>query len=330
MISAQTSTIVQLLFEQMPTRTFPALVRELDEALSESGRQPHLAWDSDEMVFVDLDGTRVGLGYSEGPVQGHAACLTVTVGPSPAIDAAVPSRKLEQICRRIVAQVCDRLGADSVLWHNVHEPVTADLVDRLLEQLPFPEVSAAPVPDPTGVAATDSATLPAPVPAPSAARDAGMPGFAEAAPAFQTAAPADRAVPTPLVRHHPGSTGEAAREKARQMAARIAASPEATATIIIGKRAHCGELQHLRQALYADAQEAISEAGVTRAQRMAAHAMNLTLAIALPPVGTTLLAASFRNGVDLKTSARAMAFTGGLFAMAQSAAAGDLVFLLPL
>jgi hypothetical protein len=58
--------------------------------------------------------------------------------------------------------------------------------------------------------------------------------------------------------------------------------------------------------------------------------MNLTLTIALPPVGTTLLAASWRNGVDLRSSARAMAFTGSLFAMAHSAAAGEFVMLLPL
>jgi hypothetical protein len=57
--------------------------------------------------------------------------------------------------------------------------------------------------------------------------------------------------------------------------------------------------------------------------------MNATLTIVMPPVGVTLLASAWRQGVDLRTSARAMAMTGSIFGFAHAAAAADLVSRLP-
>lgn len=324
MTYAPPSTIAQLLFESVPAKPFSALVRDLDDALSRIGGDRHTTWDHDDMVFVDLDGTRVGLGFAEQTEAGYAACLTVSVGPTPGSGIEIDPERHAKLCDRIATRAGESLGAVRILWHEVDEPVTADLVDELIDRLPAVAANSPHGPTP-----------PEPVTADLVDRLLDRHPFPEK-PAF-----AERVATAPLAETPPpqaeAATPEAAVAPAEPSTPEpVVAAPRPSRKItLIGAKARLGnrpgirrkgsaELDPLRHALY-DRDEPDS---TSNAQRIAAMTMNVTLTIVMPPVGATLLAASWRGGTDLKTSARAMAMTGSLFAFAHSAAAADVASLL--
>lgn len=328
MTYAPPSTIAQLLFESVPAKPFSALVRDLDDALSRIGGDRHTTWDHDDMVFVDLDGTRVGMGFAEQTDAGYAACLTVSVGPTPGSEIEIDPGRHAKLCDRIASRAAESLGAVRILWHEVDEPVTADLVDELIDRLPAVAANSPHGPTPPEPVTADLVDRlldrhPFPEKPAFADRLATAP-LAETPPAeAEPASPVNVVVKPDLVAAAPDQVPDQAPPVATRRAARK--------ITLVGAKAKLGnrpgirrmgsaELDPLRHALY-DQEETDP---TTNAQRIAAMTMNVTLTIVMPPVGATLLAASWRGGTDLRTSARAMAMTGSLFAFAHSAAAADV------
>lgn len=330
------STIAQLLFASVPSKPFAALVRDLDAALSRIGGDRRVSWDHDDMVFMDMDGTRVGLSFVDDLDNGYAACLTVSVGPEPGrTDGADPARHAS-LCERIANRAAESLGADQVIWHQVREPITVDLVDELIDTLPQAErrqpdpepvtddlierlLGRHPFPERTAnvarkaalrTNARDHGTTPDPIPEAELLITPRQPANAPAEPAAAQAA------------GEPAPAGKAAK---RRELRRVKAKSDPRGAPKPSRHGSM-ELAGLREALYdPDA----DEDGQTNAQRIAAMTMNATLVIVMPPVGATLLASAWRQGIDLRTSARAMAITGSVFGFAHAAAAADLVTRLP-
>lgn len=327
MSSIPPSTIAQLLFVSLPPKPFATLVRDLDAALARIGGDRQTTWDHDDMVFMDMDGTRVGLSFVDDLDNGYAACLTVTVGPTPDAEVTADPQRHASLCERIATRAAESLGADQVIWHRVTEAVTVDLVDALIDALPAAERKPVP-PEPVTEDLVDRLLHRHPFPEKTAnvARKAALRTNAANQPTAPEAVPEADVLATPRSAEEtpaPGAKpeGKAARRRAlrRLETAGDAAPPKAP-------RHGSAELAGLRDALYdPDADEDEQ----SNAQRIAAMTMNATLTIVMPPVGATLLASAWRQGVDLRTSARAMAITGSLFAFAHAAAAADLATRLP-
>ena len=329
MSSTPPSTIAQLLFVSLPSKPFATLVRDLDAALARIGGDRQTTWDHDDMVFMDMDGTRVGLSFVDDLDNGFAACLTITVGPSPDSEVVTDPQRHASLCERIANRAAQSLSADQVLWHRVTEPVTVDLVDSLIDALPAAERKPVP-PEPVTEDLVERLLHRHPFPEKTAqvARKAALrtnaanPPMPEAVPEAEVVSaarkPAEAASSATVTPTKP--EGKAARRRAMR---RMESGKDAVAK---PPRHGSVELAGLRDALY-DATE--DEDGQTNAQRLAAMTMNATLTIVMPPVGATLLASAWRQGIDLRTSARAMAITGSVFGFAQAAAAADLVARLP-
>lgn len=325
MNSAPQSTIAQLLFASVPSKPFPALVRDLDAALARIGGDRRVTWDHDDMVFLDMDGTRVGLGFVDDLDNGHAACLTISVGPQPGTGEGIDPARHASLCERIAGRVAENLEASQVIWHHVSEPVTVDLVDALIDALPAAERTAGAAPEPVTEDLVDRllGRHPFPEKTSNVARKAALrtnaanqPAAPERIPEAELVIPARE--PQPAAAEAPARGRAAGRRALRKLNAGTGPVPP--------RRHGSIELAGLRDALYDGEDEGDDQ---TNAQRVAAMAMNVTLTIVMPPVGTTLLASAWRQGVDLRTSARAMAITGSLFAFTQAAAAADLVSKLP-
>ena len=333
MSSKTPSTIAQLLFSSVPTKPFAALVRDLDAALARIGGERETTWDHDDIVFMDMDGTRVGMSFADDLDNGHAACLTISVGPAPTATGPFDPDRHASLCDRIASRAAQSLGADQVIQHRVTEPVTVDLIDALIDALPPAERKPVP-PEPVTEDLVDRLLRRHPFPEKTAqvARKAALRTNAANETATPDALPEAELViaprkptePQPAETAAPAAEakpeGKAARRRALRRIEAAGADPEP-------KHRHgSAELAGLRDALYDPADD---EDDQSNAQRIAAMTMNATLTIVMPPVGATLLASAWRQGVDLPTSARAMAITGAVFGFAHAAAAADIVTRLP-
>lgn len=318
------STIAQLLFASAPSKPFSALVRDLDAALARVGGDRRITWDHDDMVFLDMDGTRVGMAIAETLDSGHAACLTISVGAVPGSADTTDPERHAKLCERIAARVEQSLGAIQVLWHRVEEPVTVDLVDALTDALPrLTQPAAAPEPVTEDLVDRLLDSHPFPEKTTNVARKAALRTNAASNRTSEPLAEAELVI-LPRAADHPAQEPAAPAKTAPDRASRKRRQPRETAAE--KRRRGSSELAGLRDALYETAE---TEESGTNAQRIAAMTMNATLTIVMPPVGATLIASAWRQGVDLRTSARAMAITGSLFAFTQAAAAADLVTKLP-
>jgi hypothetical protein len=132
------STIAQLLFVQRPDLNFAHVVSELDSALARCpAERRSMTWDCDDVAIFDLDGSRIVLAYAEDLEGTYAACLSVSVGHGPVRSLSdALARKRDSLCRMLTDRIASRYGIDDVIWHQTSEPVTSELLDDLLEQLP--------------------------------------------------------------------------------------------------------------------------------------------------------------------------------------------------
>ncbi len=134
----QNSTISQLLFAEVLPCNILRLVAEIDAMLLRLGvTHRTLTWTCDNIALFDLPGTRIAIAWANGPANGLATCLTLSVGPSPEMaDFGQISISHHALCSRLVERLRKRCLPIAVLWHQASGPVTPDLLEDMLDYLP--------------------------------------------------------------------------------------------------------------------------------------------------------------------------------------------------
>ena len=273
------STIAQLLFPHEQSIDFARTVAELEGVLSRL--QPHqvrIAWDCDDFVCFDIPGTRIQLAWSEVDRRGYKACLSVSVGPGEMAARGVH----EDMCSRLVDRIQTRFDPVAVLWCQAEGVIGADVIDELLDTLPHLG-TILPEIDSLVAALTEQE-----------ARLSARGGEAE---------------PEPKL--------------AKPIAAKpIADQPVADKPLPVAANDQPDlplprdpDLLNIRRALYPD-----DESGLpyTTQMRLAVHCLNATLILIWAPMGAALMTYSILRGEDMRLSARVMAVTGTLLALAHS------------
>lgn len=274
------STIAQVLFGPNTSLNFAHVVGELDRSLDGyRGGEHSLRWDCDDLAVFQLRGTRIIMAFNELSGKGFSGCLTVSVGAAsasaPQSSAVTPmERRHDLLCRQIADRVQSYYSADAVLWHEMPSPVTAEIVDNLIDTLPgrddLCESPLRPAPDHPAEAADHPAKAKA------------------------------KARVTPLHPARPAAPVEATNDQ-----------PDLPLTDL-------DRLHRLRTALYeVDAEVAAAQRPSTQ-MRLAVHTMNSTLIIVSLPLGAALLTYSLLRGENVALSARCMAITGTVLAIAQT------------
>jgi hypothetical protein len=311
MSAASPSTLAQLLFSTPPTLNFADIVDELEAVLSRYPATNRALWrDGGDVAIFDLDGSRVVLGFTDTLAGPHVACLTVSVGTGPDVVGPGPlADRRTALCRKIADRLSTRYPYDSVVWHETPSPVTPDLIDKMIETLT------------TGGEPTRLPQEPAVEIDRLLARMSVELEIRQVNPVTNFARPEAHNF-TPLSVRPP---------KARiklPAALRPAPVPEAPpvapaeAPVIANDRPalpqnHDADAARIRAALYPPEEEVEDERPSTQ-MRLAVHAMNATMIVALLPVGAAMMTYSILRGEDLRLSGRMMALTGLVLAASQS------------
>lgn len=135
-----TSTSVSLLYEEPPELNFAAYVEKLERALRETDYESfRLTWDHEDLVTMDIDGSRVTLGLTRatandaGPGDFQAA-LMIAVGPNGSEGA---SRRIAEnarvLCECLRDQIEETHRAQLVLWAKTPGMFCSDHFDSLVE-----------------------------------------------------------------------------------------------------------------------------------------------------------------------------------------------------
>ena len=295
MASPDLSTIAQLLYPDRQTPDFARIVAELDAVLrSRRSGDVQITWDCDDIVTFDLAETRILLAWSETEKRGVGGCLTVSVGPNP-LAMGRPSKSDHGIlCSRLVERIQGRFDAPGVLWRQVAGPVGSDYVDSLTDNLPV--VGGTYLPPIDSILETLSradlrrAGVSAKPPHPRSVRAPELSRMA-----MEPASPSGRAANRIAVL----GFGEAANDQPDLPLQQDA------------------ELTRLRCALY-PVEKAADEVAYSTQMRLAAHCMNATLILVWAPLGAAVMTYSVLKGENMRMSARMMAVSGTLFAVAHS------------
>ena len=135
MTTSHSGTIAQLLYAQKHQLNFAQIVGDL-HALLMLFAGPHLIfeWDCDDIALFDLSSTRIALGWDTNPGKGYSACLTVSVGSATEPTSPPFNNGHEEMCSRLVERLHKEFPALTILWHQTNEHLTADLIDRLVEE----------------------------------------------------------------------------------------------------------------------------------------------------------------------------------------------------
>ncbi len=135
MSSPHLSTIAQLLFADPAKVDFARIVSELNKVLTRLPEPVVMTWDCDDLVTFDKAGTRILLGWSEGPIFGYGGCLSVAVGPADE-DATPNTMPHETLCSHLVERIRGRFTANAILWCQAHGVIDAEVLDELAVALP--------------------------------------------------------------------------------------------------------------------------------------------------------------------------------------------------
>lgn len=327
MARPQFGTIAQLVFAGKPPLNFARVVDDLHSVLSRL-RGIDLApdWDCEDVAVFDLPTSRIALGWESKPGKGYAACLTVSVGPLPGLSLLQDSDGYAELCSRLVERFNAHFPATSILWHQTEDPLTGDLIDRLIEDLPplmqlFPfqepdwltKVMAHQSPD--RAAALRCTETPSPTSTKKALRT-------QHAPTTTAAGTARKPVQT---RGNPATVDFRAKLAVIWATTKAKAQAKGNATVSAAavkiandrpasSRSGNDELLRLREALYFVEPEG-SWAPNRSQMRLAIHAMNATLIVVCLPVGSAVMIYSLLKGENLRLTARIMVLSG-LFATA--------------
>jgi hypothetical protein len=291
---------------------FADTVEELEAVLAQyPATNRRLSREEKDVAIFDLDGSRVVLGFASNLAGPHLACVTVSVGKGPNVAEPGPlADRRTALCRRIVDRLSTRYPHDAVIWHETPSPVTPNLIDKMTETLAaggtptrLPQEPAVEIDrllahmsveleirqvNPiTNFARPDQSSF-----TPLSVRP---PKARIALPAALRPAPAPEAVPAAP----PPTGGEVANDRP------------------ILTRNHDADAARIRAALYPPEEEVEDERPSTQ-MRLAIHAMNATMIVALLPVGAAVMTYSILRGEDLRLSGRMLALTGLVLAASQS------------
>ena len=312
MSAASPSTLAQLLFSTPPCMNFADIVDELEAVLARYPATNRVLWrDGGDVAIFDLDGSRVVLGFADALVGPHVACLTVSVGTGPDIGGPSPlADRRTALCRKIADRLSTRYPFDSVVWHETPSPVTPDLIGRMVETL---AAGGEPTRLPQEPAVEIDRLL---------ARMSVELEIRQVNPVTNFARP-DQPSFTPLSVRPPRARIKlpAALRPASVPEAPPATAP-AEAAVVANDRPtlpqnHDADAARIRAALYPPEEEVVDERPSTQ-MRLAVHAMNATMIVALLPVGAAMMTYSILRGEDIRLSGRMMALTGLVLAASQS------------
>jgi hypothetical protein len=128
-------TIAQLVYAQKHVLDFTQIVGDLHALLVRFvDKELIFEWDCDDIALFDFPSTRIALGWDTSPGRGYSACLTVSVAGQ-SVRSGPPSSNRE-MCSRLVERIHQNFPALAILWHETDEFITADIIDRLVENLP--------------------------------------------------------------------------------------------------------------------------------------------------------------------------------------------------
>lgn len=324
-----TSTSVSLLFNERPVLNFATYVARMEKALRGSFQDTmQLTWDHDDVVTIDIDGSRVLLGYWETPEQltaeGEtcAAVMVLAVGPGPDWRAETRlARFRKSLCQSVVAGIVESHPADLILWKDFQGVFTPEDFDMLIDQaLETSRDSSDLEATPAGMADPEAGPevltperhpetekgerrfgalpvrrlmdrLETEIPTTEPMRLPQMPvPFAESA-------------DTPVSADGPSKMELDARADFQALIAND--MPDLPAPDF-------DQLDRIRDALYPQAED---EDKPELVQRLTIYAANTTLMLVALPVGAALLTYNILGGEDAKITARAMALTGAALGM---------------
>lgn len=273
------STIAQLLYAEKTTLDFARIVSELDAVLSRLRDGAVIAWDCDDLVTFDLSDTRIILAWTDASSHGLGGCLTVSVGPCLQVQDSPINLTHDLLCSRLVERIQGRFQPAAVLWSQMNGAVDAELVDVMTEALP-------------GMASC----LP---PVDSILDDLSR-------------ADLNRAFAQGTVRRIKPPAKAAISPHLVPQPALVPANDHPDLPRLCD-----AELARLRVALYPPGDPENVYAYSTQ-MRLAAHCMNATLILVWAPLGAAVMTYTVLKGENMRLSARIMAVTGTLFALAHS------------
>ena len=137
MTSHLTSQIVQLLYRNTPSFNLAHVVSEMCKTFSlADGHDHNLTWDCDDIALLDLNSTRLVIGFSDNILGTHAACVTVAVGQSPQPGCAPLTKNMQlSLCRRVTDLINQRYQSDVQQTRSLDQPLTVDLIDAVVDAL---------------------------------------------------------------------------------------------------------------------------------------------------------------------------------------------------
>ncbi|WP_102223533.1 hypothetical protein [Acidimangrovimonas sediminis] len=319
-----TSTSVSLLFAERPALNFAGYVSRIETALRGSFEDTmQLSWDHDDIVTIDVDGSRVMLGYWEAGIAAApdtcAAVLVLCVGPGPDWRAGTRlARFRKQLCQSVAAAILDQNPAELVLWKDFQGVATPedfdDLVDNALETAQRP-LEESPVP--AALSAPTAVATPAPAPDEPAVDARGQQRFGglpvrRLMDRLVTEIPTTEPMRLPRL---PEPLAESADAPAAEGPKQIEIDARADFAALAANDlpdlppADIAQADRIRRALYPEAAEEEDSKPIL-AHRLSIYAVNTTLMLVALPVGAALMTYNVLGGEDAKLTARATALTG--------------------
>lgn len=333
-----TTTSVSLLFHERPNLNFAAYVTRMEKALRTSfGDTMQLSWDHEDIVIIDIDGSRVSLGLWEAPEagdesrEGYEAAMVMSVGPGPDWRSETRiARFRKALCQSVVAGILERHPADLVLWKDLQGVYAPDdfemLIDQAIEAARGEAVIATPaaMADP-GASGLTMQRAEAAARALGERRFGGVPvrrlmdrlatEIPETAPMRlpDMPKPLAESADAPQAEDGPSAMETAARDDFRSLVANDL--PDLP-------RPDVDQLDRIRGALYpADP----DDGKPVLAHRLAIYAANTTLMLVALPVGAALMTYSVLGGEDARLTARAVALTGAVIGILHSSLGQSLL-----
>lgn len=136
MTTSRCGTVAQLVYAQKQQIDFAGIVGDLHALLVRfAGTDLIFEWDCDEIALFDLPKTRIALGWDVLPGKGYAACLTVSASSVTELTLSQFGAGHHELCSRLVERLHRQFPASAIIWHQINECLTADLIDRLVEGL---------------------------------------------------------------------------------------------------------------------------------------------------------------------------------------------------
>lgn len=137
MLPQSQGSIATFGYRDLDGSRFPHIVRDIDLALQRTDAQPRrITWDGDHIAMIDRDGTRIALGFMPAITTGHRSYLILAVGHLEDCEAAsLGAAPNIHLADRLLLRIKDDLPYDTIMRGETLEPVNAELMWMILEQL---------------------------------------------------------------------------------------------------------------------------------------------------------------------------------------------------